>query len=114
MVGMIEGTDPNFKMSWSSSALTLILGAFVGQGDSILNGADDNASGTSALLELVESLQKVKVSKDSHFCRFFSRELDFSSKAFTQIDMESGIHDQLRYDLWNPDEPLTIIGMDFH
>lgn len=53
VIGFIEGRDPD---SWVVvGAHYDHLGAFAGEGDTIYNGADDNASGTAGVLELAEA-----------------------------------------------------------
>jgi hypothetical protein len=58
VVGFIEGTDPALRDQW------IVIGAHYdhlggypsgGDADTIYNGADDNASGTAALLELAQA-----------------------------------------------------------
>ena len=58
VVGWLEGSDPALRSEYvvvSAHMDHLGTGPSVG-GDSIFNGADDNASGTAALLELAEAL----------------------------------------------------------
>lgn len=65
VIGFIEGADPGLKKE------CLIIGAhydhvgfrsgFAEGADSILNGADDNASGTAGLLAVAEAFSKMKV-----------------------------------------------------
>ena len=57
VVGLIEGSDPELK-----DELIIFSAHFdhlgLGTGDEVYNGADDNASGTTALLELAEAFMK--------------------------------------------------------
>jgi len=60
VVGMLEGSDPNFKGEYivlSAHMDHVGIGAPV-NGDSIYNGADDDASGTVAVVELAEALSR--------------------------------------------------------
>lgn len=118
VIGMIEGTDPTLK-----DELVIVgahfdhLGAFEGQGDSIFNGADDNASGTSALLELARVFAEgEKPKRTVMFAAFSAEELGLlGSEAFTkQIDMDS-VAFMINFDMIgrNSDKPLTIIGDGF-
>lgn len=76
IVGVIQGTDPKLKDEY------ILLGAHydhIGvvppkEGDEIANGANDNASGTSTVLELARYFGKQKGSKRSLIFAFFSAE----------------------------------------
>lgn len=77
IVGWIEGTDPKLKDEF------VVIGAHydhIGmalqpvEGDSIYNGADDNATGTTAVAELVNYYAKSKSNKRSILFCFFSAE----------------------------------------
>ena len=76
MVGMIEGTHPELKKEF------VILGAHydhIGRiaeknGDAIANGANDNASGTTTVLELARYFGKAKANKRSIIFALFSAE----------------------------------------
>ncbi|MFK7814403.1 MAG: M28 family peptidase [Maribacter sp.] len=76
MVGMIEGTDPELKKEF------IILGAHydhIGRikakdGDEIANGANDNASGTTTVLELARYFGNAKSNKRSIIFALFSAE----------------------------------------
>lgn len=77
IVGVLEGTDPQLKKEF------VIIGAHydhIGMaenaidGDAIFNGADDNASGTTAVAELVNYFAKTKSNKRSILFCFFSGE----------------------------------------
>jgi hypothetical protein len=76
MVGMIEGTDPELKKEF------IILGAHydhIGRikakdGDDIANGANDNASGTTTVLELARYFGNAKANKRSIIFALFSAE----------------------------------------
>ncbi|MTG97267.1 MULTISPECIES: M20/M25/M40 family metallo-hydrolase [Myroides] len=77
VVGVIEGTDKELASEY------VVLGAHydhIGivsklvEGDSIANGANDNAAGTAILLELSRNLAKLKESKRSVIIAFFTAE----------------------------------------
>ena len=56
VIGFLRGSDPKLADEWILiGAHYDHLGAFAGSGDTIYNGADDNASGTSGMLELAEA-----------------------------------------------------------
>ena len=118
VVGLIEGVDPELK-----NELVIVgahfdhLGVFEGQGDVIFNGADDNASGTSAMLELARVFSEgEKPKRTVMFVAFSAEELGLlGSEAFSkQIDMEA-VSFMINFDMIgrNADEPLSIIGDGF-
>lgn len=77
IIGYLEGNDPKLKDEF------VIIGAHydhIGmaqnavEGDNIFNGADDNASGTTAVAEMVNYFAKAKSNKRSILFCFFSGE----------------------------------------
>ncbi|PZR23061.1 MAG: peptidase M28 [Flavobacterium psychrophilum] len=77
IVGMLEGTDPKLKKEF------VVIGAHYDHiglaetavnGDNIYNGADDNATGTTTVAELVNYFGKAKTNKRSILFCFFSGE----------------------------------------
>ena len=61
VAGFLPGSDPARAGQWIIiGAHHDHLGAFTGPGDTIYNGADDNASGTAAVLELARSFSALK------------------------------------------------------
>lgn len=76
LIGFLEGNDPELKKEF------IILGAHydhIGIGktlghDSIANGANDNAAGTVAVMELAEQLSKMNTNKRSLLFILFSAE----------------------------------------
>lgn len=76
VVGLIEGNDPQLKDEF------IVLGAHYDHigtakavdGDEIANGANDNATGTAALLEVAKYFAKHKTNKRSILIAFFSAE----------------------------------------
>lgn len=64
VVGMIEGSDPELKNTYvvySAHMDHVGVGSADAKGDSIYNGADDNASGTTAVIEVAEAFAAMKV-----------------------------------------------------
>ncbi len=58
-IGILEGSDPELKHEYLVfSAHMDHVGITPGQADSINNGADDNASGTSGVIELAEAFSR--------------------------------------------------------
>ncbi|QYJ68519.1 M28 family peptidase [Flavobacterium litorale] len=77
IVGYLEGNDPELKEEY------VIIGAHydhigmatnMTNGDKVYNGADDNASGTTAVTELVRYFATTKTNKRSILFCFFSAE----------------------------------------
>ncbi len=77
LVGMLEGNDPDLKDEF------IIVGAHydhiglgkVVDGDSIANGANDNAAGTVAVLELAKLLSKEDLKRSVLFTLFSAEEI---------------------------------------
>ncbi|WP_338039044.1 M28 family metallopeptidase [Maribacter litopenaei] len=94
-MGVLEGTDPNLKKEY------LVLGAHYDHlgivnpenGDAIANGANDNASWTSTLLELAGYFGKEKSNKRSLIFAFFSAEEKglLGSRHLAKILKEEGL-----------------------
>lgn len=76
VVGILEGTDKNLKNEY------IVLGAHYDHlglvtpenGDAVANGANDNASGTSTVLELARYFGRKKTNKRTLVFAFFSAE----------------------------------------
>lgn len=76
VVGYLEGTDPELKNEW------VVIGAHydhIGKvkaekGDSIANGANDNASGTVAVMEIARKMAAVKDRRRSVLFALFTAE----------------------------------------
>lgn len=101
VLAMLEGTDPELKKEY------IIIGAHfdhLGMGGSnsmyrgepaIHNGADDNASGTTALLELAQKLSAQKLKRSLLFVGFTGEELGLiGSKYFVDhptIDLKQAV-----------------------
>jgi len=76
VIGILRGSDPNLsKETILLSAHLDHLGVRVGMpGDNIFNGADDDASGVTAVLELAEALAKGKQPKRTVVFALFGSE----------------------------------------
>lgn len=56
VIGYLEGSDPALRDEWIVVGAHFDhLGAYDGAGDTVYNGADDNASGTAGMLELAQA-----------------------------------------------------------
>ena len=96
IVGVIEGSDPELKKEY------VIVGAHydhIGngkpvEGDTIANGANDNASGTSAVIELAKYFSKAKNNKRSIiFTLYAGEEMGLlGSKHLAQRLKEDGVN----------------------
>jgi hypothetical protein len=61
VAGFLEGSDPELKHEWIViGGHHDHIGAFRGSGDTVFNGADDNASGTSGVLELAQAFASLE------------------------------------------------------
>lgn len=77
LIGMVEGTDPQLKNEF------VVIGAHYDHigtgkpvdGDKIANGANDNASGTTTVLQLAQYFGKKKPKRTLLFCLFSAEEL---------------------------------------
>lgn len=95
LVGMLEGTDPDLKDQF------LIIGAHYDHigleepvnGDSIANGANDNAAGSVAVLELARQFAKAGDNKRSIMFILFSAEEEglLGSKHIAPLLKEKGL-----------------------
>ena len=76
IVGVLEGSDPQLKKEYVliGAHYDHIGSAKTVDGDVIANGANDNASGTSAVLELANYFAKSKTNKRSIIFALFSAE----------------------------------------
>ncbi len=62
VVGIVEGSDPELRHEWILvGAHHDHLGRFGGEGDTVFNGADDNASGTTGVLALARAIASAEV-----------------------------------------------------
>jgi hypothetical protein len=79
VVGYLEGTDPVLKNEFvviGAHYDHIGMAALAVDGDNIYNGADDNATGTTTVAELVNYYGKAKTNRRSILFCFFSAEED--------------------------------------
>lgn len=75
VVGFLEGSDPELKDEWVVIGGHYDhLGAFHGDGDTVFNGADDNASGTAGVVHLAKAFAAGERPKRSIAFALFSGE----------------------------------------
>ena len=77
VVGVLEGSDPNLKKEYiiySAHYDHIGIGRPDAKGDSIYNGARDNAIGTTAVLTIAENLSKYPTKRSALFILFTGEE----------------------------------------
>ena len=77
VVGFLEGTDPDLKkeyIMYSAHYDHVGIGAPDAKGDSIYNGARDNAIGTTAVLSMAENIGKYPTERSAVFILFTGEE----------------------------------------
>ena len=121
VAGLLPGRDPALRDEWIVvSAHHDHLGAFEGPGDTIFNGADDNASGVAGVLELAEAftLRNERPRRSLLFATFAAEEIGLlGSRAMVeqeQIPMDQVVF-LLNLDMLgrNPENPVRLIGDGF-
>ena len=117
VAGYIEGVEDHWLLLGAHHDH---IGRFEGSGDTIYNGADDNASGTALLLELAEyyGLSASRPRWNIVFVTFSAEEVGlFGSRALPRSDWLpiDRISMMLNFDMIgrNPFEPLIIFGDGF-
>ncbi len=76
VIGLLRGSDPKLKNSYIIvSAHYDHLGKRTGEGDTIFNGANDDASGVSGVIESAYSLAKMKPKRSIIFMCFWGEEM---------------------------------------
>ncbi len=78
VIGVLEGTDPILKdeyIIYSAHYDHIGIGSPNAEGDSIYNGARDNAIGTTAVLTMAENLSKYPTKRSALFILFTGEEL---------------------------------------
>ena len=115
VIGVVEGSDP--EAGWIVVGAHLDhIGGTKGPGDTIHNGADDNASGTTGMLYLAKAIASGPQPRHSFVFMGFSGEEDglLGSKAFIKSELGKGapIRFMLNLDMIgrNSDKPVTIYG----
>ena len=119
VVGFIEGTDPKLKNEF------VIIGAHYDHiglaqnavdGDNIVNGANDNATGTTAVTEVAKYFSKVKNNKRSVLFVFFSAEekglLGSKHLAKKLKDQNMNLYFMFNFEMIGV--PMKDRGMDFY
>jgi hypothetical protein len=113
--GYLPGTVPALREEWIVvGAHHDHIGSFTGEGDTIFNGADDNASGVSAVLELAQSFSQFnpKPERSMLFITFSGEEMGlFGSRALLEkklIPVDKVVF-MLNLDMIgrNPDKPVA-------
>ncbi|MFT4831679.1 MAG: aminopeptidase YwaD [Psychroserpens sp.] len=88
VIGVLEGTDPKLKeeyIIYSAHYDHVGIGKPDAVGDSIYNGARDNAIGTTAVLTVAENLAKYPTKRSALFILFTGEEMGFlGSKYYVQ------------------------------
>jgi hypothetical protein len=138
VVGFLEGADPLLKREWIViGAHHDHLGSYVGHGDTIYNGADDNASGVAGVLALARLLARKgawaqaspggwkllegrrPISRSLVFATFSAEEEGlFGSRVLASELLQAGDHRvvfMLNLDMIgrNPDRPIEVLGDGF-
>jgi Zn-dependent M28 family amino/carboxypeptidase len=119
VVGFIEGTDPKLKNEF------VIIGAHYDHiglaqnavdGDNIVNGANDNATGTTAVTEVAKYFSKIKNNKRSLLFVFFSAEekglLGSKHLAKKLKDQNMNLYFMFNFEMIGV--PMKDRGMDFY
>jgi len=118
VAGLLPGRDPELRDEWVVvGAHHDHLGAFRGPGDTVFNGADDNASGVAGVLELAEAFARRPdpPRRSVLFTTFAAEEIGLlGSRAMVeqeQIPMNQIVF-LLNMDMLgrNPERPVELIG----
>jgi hypothetical protein len=117
VAAFLPGSDPILKDQWILiGAHHDHLGSFSGEGDTVFNGADDNASGTAGVLALAWMLAKLDPppARSVVFTTFSAEErglLGSREMVSSQVQTNSIVL-MINLDMIgrNPDQPLRIMG----
>ncbi|MEP0263196.1 M28 family peptidase [Dokdonia sp.] len=85
VIGVVEGTDPNLKdeyIIYSAHYDHVGIGAPDATGDTIYNGARDNAIGTTTVLSMAENLAKYPTKRSALFILFTGEEKGLLGSSF--------------------------------
>jgi hypothetical protein len=118
VAGFLEGADPELKDEWIVvGGHHDHVGAFVGEGDTVFNGADDNASGVSGVLELAQAFATLpeKPRRSVMFVTFTGEEKGLlGSRAMVTRELipVGRVAFMLNLDMIgrNPDQALQVFG----
>lgn len=121
VAAFVRGSDKRLREEWIIiGAHHDHIGSFSGIGDTIFNGADDNASGTSAVLELAEQIASLRPAppRSIAFITFSAEEKGlFGSRALDKYDLipmeKVGFMINLDMIGRNPHAAVTVIGDGF-
>jgi Zn-dependent M28 family amino/carboxypeptidase len=114
---VLRGSDPVLRDQWILiGAHHDHLGAFQGEGDTVFNGADDNASGTAGVLALARVFSRLEPApaRSIVFATFSAEErglLGSREMVLSQIQTDRIVL-MINLDMIgrNPDEPVQIMG----
>ena len=118
VVGFLEGRDPVLKDEWIVvGGHHDHVGGYAGEGDTIFNGADDNASGASGVMELAEAFASLRSRprRSLVFMTFGAEEVGLlGSRALVEqekIPIERLVF-MLNFDMIgrNPDDPVEVFS----
>ncbi len=119
VAGFLPGRDPELAEQWIVvGAHHDHIGAYEGAGDTIYNGADDNASGTAAVLELAQAFaeRQQRPRRSLVFVTFSAEEKGLlGSRALVRrLPMERVVF-MLNLDMIgrNPQRPMRVLGDGF-
>jgi hypothetical protein len=118
VAGVVRGTDPTLSDEWIIvGAHHDHLGAYDAPADSVYNGADDNASGTAAVLALADHFSRPdrRPKRSMLFVTFTAEEVGLWGSRWLAERMRSdGLHVALMVNLdmigRNPGKPVQIFG----
>ncbi len=120
VVGYLPGSDPSLREEWILlGAHHDHLGSFAGRGDTVFNGADDNASGVAAVLALARSLAAAQPAprRSLVFATFAAEEEGlFGSRRLAEELVPAGktvLMINLDMIGRNPDRPVRVMGEGF-
>ena len=120
VIGYVEGTDANLKnefMVYSAHYDHVGIGSADAKGDSIYNGARDNAVGTTAILEVAENIAMYPTKRSSLFVFFTAEEKGLlGSKYFVEnapVDLKDIVYNfNIDNAGYNDTTVITVIGLE--
>lgn len=120
VVGIVEGTDPKLKdeyIIYSAHYDHVGIGAPDARGDSIYNGARDNAAGTAAVLNAAANIAKFPTKRSALFVLFTGEEKGLLGSAHF-VDNSPVPLDKIAYCFnidgagYNNTKVITVIGLE--
>jgi len=120
VVGMVEGTDPTLKneyIIYSAHYDHVGIGAPDARGDSIYNGARDNAAGTASVLSAAANIAKFPTKRSALFVLFTGEEKGLLGSAYF-VDNAPVPLDKIAYCFnidgagYNDTKVITVIGLE--